>query len=153
MSTNTTVTDLFTEYQKNCHTKLTLEQFTTLLTFFPSLLVIAADGVIEEEEWIYVRYISRSMAETFIDDFDDNIEVSDLKKLYYSDLEYLVDSLRKWENKFLVALKEYLEDNPELKDDIVDIMYMFAEASDNDSIQEERVIQEVMERLNIEEED
>jgi len=83
MSTNTTVTDLFTEYQKNCHTKLTLEQFTTLLTFFPSLLVIAADGVIEEEEWIYVRYISRSMAETFIDDFDDNIEVSDLKKLYY----------------------------------------------------------------------
>ncbi len=153
MSTNTTVTDLFTEYQKNCHTKLTLEQFTTLLTFFPSLLVIAADGVIEEEEWIYVRYISRSMAETFIDDFDDNIEVSDLKKLYYSDLEYLVDSLRKWENKFLVALKEYLEDNPELKDDIVDIMYMFAEASDNDSIQEEQVIQEVMERLNIEEED
>ena len=148
MSTNTTVTDLFTEYQKNCHTKLTLEQFTTLLTFFPSLLVIAADGVIEEEEWIYVRYISRSMAETFIDDFDDNIEVSDLKKLYY-----LVDSLRKWENKFLVALKEYLEDNPELKDDIVDIMYMFAEASDNDSIQEEQVIQEVMERLNIEEED
>jgi len=153
MSTNTTVTDLFTEYQKNCHTKLTLEQFTTLLTFFPSLLVIAADGVIEEEEWVYVRYISRSMAETFIDDFDDNIEVSDLKKLYYSDLEYLVDSLRKWENKFLVALKEYLEDNPELKDDIVDIMYMFAEASDNDSIQEEQVIQEVMERLNIEEED
>jgi len=61
--------------------------------------------------------------------------------------------LRKWENKFLVALKEYLEDNPELKDDIVDIMYMFAEASDNDSIQEEQVIQEVMERLNIEEED
>jgi len=123
------------------------------LTFFPSLLVIAADGVIEEEEWVYVRYISRSMAETFIDDFGDEIQVSDLKDLYYSDLQYLVDSLSQWEDKFLVALKEYLEDNPELKDDIVDIMYMFAEASDNDSIDEERVIQEVMERLDIEEEE
>ncbi len=148
---STAVSSLFTEYQANCNTKLTQEQFTTLLTFFPSLLVIAADGVIEDEEWIYVKYISRSMAETFIDDFGGEINVAELKQLYYNDLEYLVSSLGQWEEKFLVVLKEYLQDAPDLKEDIVDIMYMFAEASDNDSVDEERVIQEVKRRLNIEE--
>ena len=147
---STAVTSLFDEYHKNCNTKLTQEQFTTLLTFFPSLLVIAADGVIEDEEWIYVKYISRSMAETFIDDFGEEINVGELKQMYYNDLEYLVGALGQWEDKFLVALKEYLVETPDLKEDIVDIMYMFAEASDNDSVDEERVIQEVKKRLDIE---
>lgn len=144
------VASLFEEYHTHCNTKLTQEQFTTLLTFFPSLLVIAADGVIEDEEWIYVKYISRSMAETFIDDFGHDVNVASLKKLYYNDLEYLVNSLQRWENPFLEALKDYLREAPELKEDIVDIMYMFAEASDNDSTDEERVIQGVKARLGIE---
>jgi len=142
--------ELYKAYVQISHTALNEEQFYTLLSFFPSLLVVAADGIIDEEEQVYISYIAKSMAENFLEDHQNISDVDTLKNLFLKDLEKLAQSIPVWEEKFLDALKIYLKKHPEIKNDIIETMYLFSDASESSADLEEALIEKLKMRLELE---
>ncbi len=142
------IQQLFEDYSPVSPTNLDAEQFSTLLTFFPALLVIASDGVVDDDEWVYVRYLAKFMAEN--DQDTTGKQQEELQEKYFQELKYLLDSLMNWEDKFIEALADYLTNFPEIKEDIEEILHMFAEASDGESEVEEETIASLTDRLGLE---
>ena len=140
---------LFEEYKKVSNSKLTSEQFSTLVMFFPALLVIASDGVIDQEEWIYVKYLSKFMSDTYKDGLNEQ-ELSHLNQAYYTELEFLIDGLEEWEGRFVEALGKYLAKFPSQKETIMETLHLFAEASDGESNEEVEKIEELTQKLKLE---
>ncbi len=149
MMTQKDFEELLADYESKRNINLAPEQFHTLLTFFPALLVVAADGVIDEEEWVYVKYISRSMAETFIEDYGSEYDLDELKTIFFQDLQYLTDHLDYWRDRFLAGLKFYMMSHDNIKNDVLETMYMFSEASEAGNDEEEVVIEQIKKILEI----
>jgi hypothetical protein len=127
---------------------LTEEQFGSLVLFFPSLLIIASDGEVDEEEWVYVNYLSKFIADTFKEEIGEE-KRDELEAQYLLELTYLINNLDTWEKPFLDTLQDYINFNSDVKEDVEDILYLFAEASDGKSEEEEQKIEELRERLQI----
>jgi hypothetical protein len=125
------------------------EHFITLLTFFPALLVIAADGVIDEEEWVYVKFMAKAMADTFRDELADKTELKPLEQQFLKDLGYILEHITDWKPQLMDTLRIYLTEAPDVKEYVLDALYMFADASDDVSYQEEETIDEIKRQLNI----
>ena len=138
--TNKEVIQLYENYQKHYSTKLNQDEFVTLLTFFPAIQVLTADGEIDKEEWIYVKHIAKSMAETYKDEVPNQYELIDLQQNYEAELQYILENMGKWSAKFTFGLKSYLKEMPEVKDIVFDVMYMFADASNDISKAEKEMI-------------
>lgn len=141
--------ELFEEYKKVSGSKLSSEQFSTLVMFFPALLVIASDGVIDQEEWIYVKYLSKFMADTYKKEIPDQ-ELAALNQAYYAELEFLIDHLDVWESRFVDALSRHLEQFPGQKETVMETLHLFAEASDGESEEEAEKIEELTQKLHLE---
>lgn len=144
------IDNLFESYSEVSPTQLNFDQFGTLLTFFPALLVIASDGVIDDDEWVYVKYLSKFMAEN--DNDTTGKSQKELQELYFSELKYLLESLMNWEERFVETLADYLAHYPEIKEDIEEILHMFAEASEGESEIEEETIASLSHRLGLDSE-
>ncbi|MGB0521550.1 MAG: hypothetical protein ACPGJS_01255 [Flammeovirgaceae bacterium] len=144
------LTELFTEYQKVSGSKLTNDQFSTLVMFFPALLVIASDGVIDQEEWIYVKYLSKFIADTYKKEIDPQ-ELAALNQTYYSELEFLIDNLEVWESRYVDALSKHLDKFPAQKETVMETLHLFAEASEGESEEEIEKIEELSKKLHLEE--
>ena len=143
------VTDLYHNYQKHTHTELTKEQFITLLTFFPSVQVLTADGKVDEEEQFYLDHIARAMANTFREELNNNFALLDLEANYKKEIAFLIANLPYWEAKFVYGLKLYLQTMPELKKVVIEVMYMFADASEQVSENEQELISNLKAELGI----
>ena len=135
-------------YEKEREHKLTTEQFSSLVLFFPSLLIIASDGEVDDEEWVYVNYLAKFIADTFKNDISAEAR-DELESQYLIELTFLVNNLPTWEQPFLDALQDYISFNESVKEDVEDILYLFAEASDGKSEEEEEKIEELKEKLQI----
>ncbi|MBX2844458.1 MAG: hypothetical protein KTR26_22035 [Flammeovirgaceae bacterium] len=140
---------LHQKYQGVKSSQLNGDQFGTLVLFFPSLLVVASDGIIDEEEWVYVKYLAKFMADTYKNDLDDEARES-LESQYFAELNFLISNLEEWEPKFVDTLRAYLETNPLVKEDVLEILYLFAEASDGESEEETLKINSLKEELILE---
>ncbi len=147
--TNKEVIQLYENYQKHYATKLSEDEFVTLLTFFPAIQVLTADGIIDTEELVYVQHIAKSMAETYKDDLPNKYELIDLQQNYEKELSYILDNMDKWSAKFTFGLKSYLRDMPEVKDIVFDVMYMFADASNDISKAEKEMIDNLKAELEL----
>ena len=143
------ITELFTEYQKVNPTDLTENQFQTLVMFFPALLVIASDGVIDQEEWVYVKYLAKFMSDTYKKEVAEN-ELAGLNQAYFKNLEFLIDNLDTWEERFLSSLKGHLDEFPFKKETVAETLHLFAEASEGESDEEAEKIEEIAQKLDIE---
>ncbi|MDW7695794.1 hypothetical protein R9C00_24975 [Flammeovirgaceae bacterium SG7u.111] len=141
---------LYDTYRRVKVCKVNNEQFGTLVLFFPALLVVACDGVVDDEEWVYVKYLSKFIADTFKDQLSEE-EIAALQESMFAELEFLTKYLSDWEQKFLKVLKEYLAHNSHVKEDVVDILHMFAEASEGESDEEEAKIEELTNYLELSE--
>ena len=140
--------DLYKDYKLSSGSQVEENHFGTLLMFFPSLLVVASDGVVDEEERVYVTYLAKFMSDTFKNEIA--VEQRDvLEKNYLSDLDFLLENLSVWEPKFIQTLKSYLQTHEDAKEDIVDILYLFADASDGVSKEEEQKISELKKILDL----
>lgn len=148
MSLHSKTEELYAHYNSQNNVDLSREHFQTLFIYFPCLLIVASDGVVDEEEWIFVKYLSKFMAEGYKNSLT-RTELENLQKVYYNELEYLIKTLTEWKDPFLDTLKSYLEDNDDEKDDILDILHLFADASDGVSDDEEEAIEEISQRLNL----
>jgi len=147
--TNKDVIQLYENYQKHYPTKLNQDEFVTLLTFFPAIQVLTADGEIDQEEWVYVQHISKSMAETYRDEMPNKYELIDLQQSYETELAYILTNMPNWSAKFTVGLKSYLQEMPEVKEIVFDVMYMFADASNDISKAEKDMIENLKQELEL----
>lgn len=156
MEVTPAINELYQSYIKMRHEDgrkdMIYEHFESMVVFFPCLLVAASDGVVDQEEWVYVQYLSRFMADPFKSELSET-QFMKLKQNYYRELEFLLDHLQEWSDKFVQALKMHLEEYPEMKDTILDSLYLFAEASEGTSDVEQKAIDDLVEQLNLEEEE
>lgn len=149
MTLHTKTEELYTHYNSLNNVDLSREHFQTLFIYFPCLLIVASDGIVDDEEWVFIKYLGKFMAEGYKSSLT-RTELEHLQKVYFNELEYLIKTLDQWKNPFLDTLRDYLEANEDEKDDILDILHLFADASDGVSDEEEEAIEEISERLNLE---
>jgi len=145
-----TVKSLFAEYTQQRKVKVTEDQFISFTVFFPALLVIISDGIVDMEEWEYVKQLSRFIAKSFKEEDQSTVDIEALAKAYRHEISYLIKHLRDWQDKFLDALQSYILENPEIKSSVLETMELFAEASEGTSNEEDKKIQYLKEKLNLE---
>lgn len=141
-------TALYQHYLSKRDKTLEKKHFDTLFMFFPSLLVIASDGEVDEEEWVYVRYLAKFMADTFRDEHTQE-ERDQLQDVFLAELTFLLETLSSWEKRFIPVMEHYLGIHPEAKEDVLDILHLFAEASDGESDAEAEKISQLSHQLGL----
>lgn len=139
---------LFADYVNETGTNIEREYFDVLLLYFPCLMVAASDGVVDDEEWVYVRYLAKFMTERHQDKLTHK-EFEVLRETFYRELQYLVTNLDTWKDKFIASLKDYLSDYEWMKDDMEEILEVFADASDGISQEEEEMMDFLRKELEL----
>ncbi len=144
--------DLFEEYTRVREHKLTKEQFATVISLIPGLMVATSDGVIDSREWSLVDRMSGMLGDEFIpDDVDDVVAKEEaLMKEIKREIGFIVKHLSEWDVKILDALKEYLVSNEKAKDFVGSAMHLFASTSSGYDIDEERKIDDLYDKLGME---
>ncbi|MEL6535532.1 MAG: hypothetical protein AAFQ98_08990 [Bacteroidota bacterium] len=141
---------LYSQYKEERPTAVTEDQFVTFTVFFPNLIIIISDGVIDLEEWEYVKQLARFMAKSFQDEGDEQVDVDSLAECYLKEISYLIKFLADWRESFLEALLPYLATRPDAKTSILDTIQLFAEASEGTSDEEQAQIDDIKNRLQLE---
>ncbi len=130
--------------------KMNVEQFTYLVNLFPAMLVVMADDLLDVTEWEAVKSLARAMAQSVQDEVLDADEQEGLERVFVTEFRYLLDNTDRWKSKFLNALSDYVKQNDQNKEFILEAMYLFANASDGISPEEQQSIDELSRRLNLE---
>ncbi len=146
---NSQVDLLFEEYLKIRKVEISKSQFMYLLNLYPSLLVCMSDGVLDKEEWEGVLRIADGIAEAYVES-PDREERQKMAQMFRTEFRYLLENIDRWRKKFLNALKNHLESNTDDKEFVMEAMYLFANAADGISMEEEEIIEELSERLSLE---
>jgi outer membrane protein OmpA-like peptidoglycan-associated protein len=139
---------LFNEYRKSRKIDLTLDQFSYLLNLYPSLLVCMSDGVLDHEEWEGVISTAQGLAEEF-DGIEDGLQKEETAQIFRTEFRYLLENIDRWQKKFLNALKSQLEYNQADKEFVLESMYLFANAADGISQEEQNMIDDLTDRLQL----
>jgi hypothetical protein len=147
LMSNLSVSSLHEAFIQESKFALDEEQFVTLLTFYPALLVVAADGYIDEDEKVYVMQIAKFMANSYQNAHSK--QFNPLEKEFFQSLMYLHEKEPYIKDSFLQVLHDYLALLPDLKDNIAEVMMMFAHSSDDISKEEELIIRELSEKLDM----
>jgi len=142
------IDSLYARYCAEVPCQLNSRQFGTMVMFFPSLLVIASDGEIDQEEKLYIDYLAKFMADTFKHEAGEQA-TEKLQQEYYQQLNYLLGQLKTWEHLFVQALGEYVLQHPEMQHEVLDILHLFAQASEGESADEKQKIDVLKEQLHL----
>ena len=140
---------LLEEYHKVRKSELSIDQFTYILKIYPSLLVCMSDGKLDKEEWDGVLNISKGLALLYLDQMP-NTNAEKVEGLFRTEFRYLLENIDKWEKKFLNKLKSYLEEHSDEREFVYEAMYLFANAADGISADEQRTIDSLTSRLSLE---
>ena len=140
MSSLEPILDLYQEYTKERFLDMTEQQFGSFLAFFPTLLVAASDGIVDRDEWLYCKKLASGLGHSYSEG-DSEEAAENLTLMYRGEFRYLLKNLAAWEDKFIEALKPYLEVNDHAKQFVTETLYLFAEASAG-------VSQEEMDKIN-----
>jgi len=146
-----TITDLYEEYTEQRKLTITFEQFTFLVTSYPVLLIVSTDGKVDMKEWSYLKRRSDDLAELLLKDETDPEVVSDFKNMLLNEFKYLLMNFDTWERKFMKTLKNYLQEKPDLKNSLLESIYLFASVSEGICEKEEVMIEHLKKELGIEE--
>lgn len=139
---------LYEEYKKTRKINLDREQFSYLTKLYPALLICMSDGVLDEEEWDGIVMATKGLAEEFVRSPEDDKEMIALS--FRTEFRYLLDNIEKWQKKFLNALTDSIKDNQSDKEFVLECMYLFANAADGISDEEQAKIDNLAQRLNLE---
>jgi hypothetical protein len=90
MSLLHTLENLYEEYTDFRKLRISLNQFTHIVHFYPVLLIISTDGKVDEKEWKYVQHLSDSLGDLYLQDITDPELLSDLKALYLNEFKFLL---------------------------------------------------------------
>ena len=143
--------DLYQLYFKGRQATLNIQQFTLLVEFFPTALVVLSDGVLDDEEKLYLERLATSVGHIFLEDGYAPQKAKELAIIFGEELEYLIHNQNAWKEQYLKALGAHLEYYPEQKDNILDTIYLFAETSQDLSSPERDMITFLKDTLKLEE--
>jgi len=143
------VEKLYNQYKSERNIELNVEQFESFLAFFPALLVVASDGIVDKEEWLYCRKMASGLGNSFSEDSMSMDETKRLTEIYRSEFRYLLDYLNQWEELFLDTLKKFLDENSYAKEFVNETAHLFAHASDGISAEERDTISILEKRLDL----
>ena len=143
------VENLYNLYKQEREIDLSVEQFESFLAFFPALLVVASDGIVDKEEWLYCRKMASGLGNSFSEDSMSVEETGKLTEIYRAEFRYLLDYLDQWEEPFLQTLETYLHQNSYAKEFVNETAHLFAQASDGVSEEERDTIQILEKRLDL----
>ncbi len=145
----THIESLLEEYQRVRRVELNRDLFVYILKLYPSLLVCMSDGKLDDEEWDSVMKLARGLAEEYVG----LIPGADKEKIaqnFRTEFRYLLENVERWNKKFLNALKGHIADSRDDKEFIMESMYLFANAADGISLEEQQAINNLADRLDLE---
>jgi len=128
---------------------LTFNQFTWVLELFPMLLIVLSDGEIDAEEREYVRRLIKNLANMFAEDGYNEKKAKELERTFNQEFEYLLENIDYWKNDFIYVLRRHLAKQPEQKETILELIYLFAETSKDISDAEKDMIIYLKYELNL----
>jgi tellurite resistance protein len=138
----TTLQSLHQEFKEHSENNLSAAEFETLLVFFPAILVVAADGDIDHEEWIYINQLIKAMA-----NYADEDKAEKLEEEYEQAIKFLIRELHTWEASFIPILQELLNKDHQLREEVTEVLYIVADASDGVSAKEKKVLNQLKAQL------
>ena len=142
--------DLYYEYTKVRNIDINKEQFIYILNLYPALLVVLSDGIVDSEEWKTVKKLANILGKEFATTDLGLEKEENLTLIYKSEFKYLLKNRAQWERKFLDTLKAYFANNHSSKEFVLETMYLFANASDGISLEEDKMIDELSKELGLE---
>lgn len=145
----THIESLLDEYQRVRRVELNRDLFVYILKLYPSLLVCMSDGKLDDEEWDNVMKLARGLAEEYAELIPD-VDKEKIAQNFRTEFRYLLENVERWQKKFLNALKGYIEDSRDDKEFIMETMYLFANAADGISLEEQQAINNLADRLDLE---
>jgi len=127
MQEKDSIETLWEDYQRERRRRLDKKVFEILLRVFPSVLVAQADGFTDTSEmqrlYEIVAFLCRQ----------ENIPIESLD--WRAELRYLAIDIDFWQDKFLEALKSFLQKNPTLYREQAEFLFATAAASTGDIVQ------------------
>ena len=149
---NQQVRELYQQYQGERQVLLSVDQFTSFLAFFPALLVAASDGIVDREEWHYCQRLAQGLGGSYREELNAE-ETEKLTLLYRQEFAYLLQHLSQWEELFLTTLEQYFRENLYAKKFVSQTAWLFAEASNGISTEEETKMSELCKRFGLQQDD
>ena len=140
---------LLDEYQRTRRVEINKDLFIYILKLYPSLLVCMSDGKLDDEEWDNVMKLARGLAEEYAS-LIPGVDKDKIAQNFRTEFRYLLENVERWQKKFLNALKGHIEDSRSDKEFILESMYLFANAADGISLEEQQAINNLADRLNLE---
>lgn len=140
---------LLEEYKRVRRIDINRDLFVNILKLYPALLVCMSDGKLDDEEWDSVMKLARGLAEEYAELVPD-IDKESIAQSFRTEFRYLLENVERWQKKFLNALKGHVGDNRDDKEFIMESMYLFANAADGISLEEQQAINNLADRLELE---
>jgi hypothetical protein len=142
--------ELYLEYSKVRNIDINKEQFIYILNLFPALLVVLSDGMVDGEEWKTVKKLANILGKEFATTDLGMEKEENLTLIYKSEFKYLLKNREVWEKKFLETLKAYFTKNQSSKEFVLETMFLFANASNGISLEEDKMIDKLTSELGLE---
>lgn len=144
-----TMDDLYLEYTKARNIDINKEQFIYILNLYPALLVVLSDGIVDRDEWKTVKKLATILGKEFATTDLGLEKEENLTLIYKAEFKYLLKNRERWEKKFLETLKSYFDKNHSSKEFVLETMFLFANASNGISIEEDKMIDNLTEELGL----
>jgi hypothetical protein len=112
--------------------------------------VVLSDGIVDGDEWKTVKKLATILGKEFATTDLGMEKEENLTLIYKSEFKYLLKNRELWERKFLDTLKAYFTKNQSSKEFVLETMFLFANASDGISIEEDRMIDTLTTELGLE---
>jgi len=145
----THIESLLDEYQRVRRVDINRDIFIYILKLYPSLLVCMSDGKLDDDEWENVMKLAHGLADEYVS----LIPGADKEKIaqnFRTEFRYLLENVERWNKKFLNALKGHIEHSRDDKEFILETMYLFANAAEGISMEEQQAINNLVDRLDLE---
>lgn len=124
--------DLYTEYMQVRFLDINKEQFIYIAHLLPSCLIVMSDGLLDQEEWVTLKRLSKILGKEFAtDDLGTDEKEENLMLIYKAEIRYLIKHKDIWQDKFIDALKEYFIDQPSSKEFVKETMELFVSSDQN----------------------
>lgn len=143
------IESLLQEYQRIRKVDINPDLFVYIVKLYPSLLICMSDGKLDEEEWDSVMKLARGLAEEY-SELTPDADKEKIAQNFRAEFRYLLENVERWQKKFLNTLKKYIADNEDDKEFIMESMYLFANAADGISAEEQQAINSLADRLSLE---
>lgn len=147
MAYNSNFAALYTLYTGQRKLNITEDEFLQLLITLPALLVAKADGKVDDVEKRFLKAVASGIATRYA--HMHNSENQNFAEVMEKEFAYLLDHLNTWQVQFIEVLAEYLEDNADLKTDIIQMINDIAEVSEGICEDERVYIQQLVRSLKL----